>query len=139
VIEPMVYPLLRWSGEDALYTETISVVEPFLAASMPDGAEAAWRQGTDRYHGAGAWAALPDSTRAAFLARTPVVIECCHARLSNPTLADDCRRLAVRTLVHCGARSPHLSRPRIDFRNASRDCIKSHAFLEIAYEECPFS
>jgi pimeloyl-ACP methyl ester carboxylesterase len=105
LIEPMGYPLLREAGEDALYTETVSVVEPFLAASMRAGAEAAWRQGTDRYHGAGAWAALPDSTRAAFLARTPVVVERCHAMLSNPTLADDCRQLAVRTLVLCGART----------------------------------
>jgi pimeloyl-ACP methyl ester carboxylesterase len=103
LIEPMVYALLRWAGEDALYTETISVVEPFLTASIRDGAEAAWRQGTDRYHGAGAWAALPDSTRATLLARTPVVVERCHAMLSNPTIPDDFRHLAVRTLVLSGA------------------------------------
>jgi pimeloyl-ACP methyl ester carboxylesterase len=101
----MVYPLLRWAGEDALYAETVSVVEPFLVASMRDGAEGAWRQGTDRYHGAGAWGALPDATRAALLARTPVVVERCHAMLSNPTRPDDCRHLAVRTLVLCGART----------------------------------
>jgi pimeloyl-ACP methyl ester carboxylesterase len=105
LIEPMVYPLLRWVGEDDLYTETVSVVEPFLVGSMRDGAEAAWRQGTDRYHGAGAWAALPDFTRAALLARTPVVVERCHAMLSNPTRPDDCRHLAVKTLVLCGART----------------------------------
>jgi hypothetical protein len=101
----MVYPLLRWAGEDMLYTETVSVVEPFLVGPTRDGAEAAWRQGTDRYHGAGAWAALPDSTRAALLPRTPILIERCHAMLSNPTTPDDCRHLSVRTLVLCGART----------------------------------
>jgi lipase len=43
LIEPMVNPLLRWAGEEALYTETVSVVEPFLAVPMGDGADAAWR------------------------------------------------------------------------------------------------
>jgi pimeloyl-ACP methyl ester carboxylesterase len=105
LIEPMVYPLLRWAGEDILYAETVNVVEPFLVVPMRDRVEAAWRQGTDRYHGAGAWAGLPGSARATLLARTPVVIERCHAMLSNPTSPDDCRHLAVRTLVLCGART----------------------------------
>jgi pimeloyl-ACP methyl ester carboxylesterase len=103
LIEPMVYPLLRWAGHDVLYTETVSVVEPFLSAPMRNGPEAAWRDAMDRYHGAGTWAALPDSTRAALLARTPIVIERCRAMLSNPTGPGDCRHLAVRTLVLCGA------------------------------------
>jgi pimeloyl-ACP methyl ester carboxylesterase len=105
LIEPMVYPLLKWAGEAALYAETVSVVEPFLAVPMRDAAEVAWRQGIDRYHGTGTWAALPESTRAALLARTPVVAERCHAMLSNPTSPDDCRQLAVRTLVLCGDRT----------------------------------
>jgi pimeloyl-ACP methyl ester carboxylesterase len=105
LIEPMVYPLLRWAGEEALYTETVSVVEPFLAVPMGDGAEAAWRHSTDRYHGAGTWAGLPDSTRTVLLARTPIVLERCHAMLSNPTSPDDCRHLQVRTLVLCGDRT----------------------------------
>jgi pimeloyl-ACP methyl ester carboxylesterase len=93
------------AGEDALYTETVSVVEPFIAPPMRDNAEAAWKQGTDRYHGVGAWAALPESTRAALLARTPILVERCHAMLSNPTSPDDCRHLGVRTLVLCGDRT----------------------------------
>jgi pimeloyl-ACP methyl ester carboxylesterase len=105
LIEPMVYPLLRWAGEEALFTETVGVVEAFLAMLTPAAIEAAWRQGTDRYHGAGAWAGLPETTRAALLARTPIVIERCHALLSNPTSPDDCRRLGVRTLVLCGDRT----------------------------------
>jgi pimeloyl-ACP methyl ester carboxylesterase len=105
LIEPMVYPLLRWAGEDALYTETVSLVEPFLAVPMGDGAEAAWRQGTDRYQGAGTWAAFPVARRAALLARTPILVERCHAMLSNPTSADDCRHLRVKTLVLCGGRT----------------------------------
>lgn len=105
LIEPMVYSLLRWAGEEALFAEAVGVVEAFFVLPTPAATEAAWRQGTDRYHGAGAWAGLPETARAALLARTPIVIERCHALLSNPTSPDDCRRLGVRTLVLCGDRT----------------------------------
>jgi pimeloyl-ACP methyl ester carboxylesterase len=100
----MVYSLLRWAGEEALFAEAVGVVEAFFVLSTP-ATEAAWRQGTDRYHGAGARAGLPETARAALLARPPIVIERCHALLSNPTSPDDCRRLGVRTLVLCGDRT----------------------------------
>lgn len=53
LIEPMVYPLLRWAGEDALYTETVSAVTRFLLVPNRDDPEDAWRRAFDRYHGAG--------------------------------------------------------------------------------------
>lgn len=46
--------------------------------------------------------ALPEGTRAALLARTPIVAERCRAMPGNPTSPDDCRRIGVRTLVLCG-------------------------------------
>jgi pimeloyl-ACP methyl ester carboxylesterase len=105
LIEPMVYPLLRWAGEEALFTDAVGVVEAFFVLLPPAATEATWRQGTDRYHGAGAWAGLSETARAALVARMPIVIERCHALLSKPTSPDDCRRLGVRTLVLCGDRT----------------------------------
>src|SRR5262249_18046675 len=67
--------------------------------------ESAWRDATDRYHDAGAWAALPERARAALIARTPIVVERCHALLSNPTSAADLGSLEVKTLVLCGERT----------------------------------
>lgn len=102
LIEPMLYPLLRSAGEDALFAETTRVGERFLAAAKRGASEEAWKQFTDYYNGEGAWAALPESVRTGLLARTPITIERWHALLSNPTSRDDCRRLRVRTQVLCG-------------------------------------
>jgi pimeloyl-ACP methyl ester carboxylesterase len=110
LIEPMIYPLLRSAGEDALYTETMRVGEAFLAAAKQDAAEEAWKQFTDYYNGAGAWAALPESARTGLLARTAVTIQRWHALMSNPTSAEDCRRLRVPTVVLCGDRTSNPER-----------------------------
>lgn len=105
LIEPMVYPVLRSAGEDRLFAETMGVGERFLVAAKQGGAEEAWEQFTDYYNGKGAWAALPEPARSALLARTQVTVERWHALMSNSTTAEDCRRLAVRTLVLCGDRT----------------------------------
>ena len=105
LIEPMVYPLLRAAGHDGLFAEAVDPVEAFRTAQTAPAIESAWQKATDRYHGAGAWTALPELVRTTLLARTPIVVERCHALLSNSTSAADLRSLAVNTLVLCGERT----------------------------------
>ncbi len=105
LIEPMLAPLLRQAGEEALFAEYLNLAEGFLRFAERGDDAGAWRFFIDYRNGTGAWEALAAKAREGFLRRTDAVAKAFRSNLDNPTTLADCGTLGLSTTIVCGDRT----------------------------------
>lgn len=105
LIEPMTMPLLPLAGEESLFAEYCGVRDRFLDAVERGLPAEAWAGFIDYRNGEGAWESLSDKARARFVGLTHLGQSAFHANSNHRTTLDECRALALPTLVLCGERA----------------------------------
>ncbi len=104
LIEPMMFPLLREAGREALWRQTWERRERFAKLHREGDDEAALRDWVEHYAEA-KWETIPESRRRALIERADVVEAGWHALSNNPTTIDALRRLDTPTRVVVGDRT----------------------------------
>ena len=105
LIEPVLTPLLRYAGENALYEESRVQAFDFTHDAEAGRDVAAWRRFIDQHNGVGTWDSLSDRARARFLNVTAQTAAAYKANLNNPTELRDLAELTIPTLVLCGEKT----------------------------------
>lgn len=107
LIEPVAFHLLAndRAGSSRLLTEIWDVADAVRAGVLTGDHAAGMACFVDYWSGPGAWAALPGDRQRALAELAPVVALHFAAAQSDPGSFDDCRRLAVPTLLVSGDRT----------------------------------
>lgn len=105
LIEPMLAPLLNQAGAGEIFDEYIEMAAEFLDHADAGRDEDAWRLFIDYRNGEGAWAGLSEKAQARFRDQTGQTAAAFRSNLANPTTLEDCRAIAIPTLVVCGERT----------------------------------
>jgi lipase len=105
VIEPILMPLLKQTGETALFEEYDAVASGFIEAVARGEPDVGWKKFLDYRNGEGAWERLSEAARVRFLAITENNIAGYKSNLGNPTTLQNLREIGVRTLVICGSKT----------------------------------
>ncbi|MPY75098.1 MAG: alpha/beta fold hydrolase [Alphaproteobacteria bacterium] len=105
LIEPVLTPLLRQTGEDKLFEMERSLANAFIADYEAGRSASAWRRFIDHHNGDGTWESLSGNARYRFLSMTRETADAYRSNLNNPTTLYDLRALTMPTLVACGART----------------------------------
>lgn len=101
-IEPILLPLLKDAGEDALFSESLEASKEFIKLAAAGREGEAWRRFLELRNGVGAWERLSDDGRQRFLDQTEQGINAFKANQNNPVALRDCHQISVSTTVICG-------------------------------------
>jgi len=102
LIEPVLTPLLRQSGDAALFQAARILAYAFITDAEAGRAEAAWRRFIDNHNGEGTWTGLSDKARDRFLAMTMETADAYKSNMNNCTTLADLSGIAAPTMVICG-------------------------------------
>lgn len=105
LIEPIVTPLLKLDGQNEIFDEYLNMAETFLGYAKAGEDEAAWLYFIDYRNSPGTWVALSENAKQRFRAGTASVISAFTANLANLTTLEDCRSIAIPTLIICGEKT----------------------------------
>ena len=123
LIEPMLAPLLNQADAGDIFDEYMEMADVFLDHADAGRDEDAWRLFIDYRNGAGAWAGLSEKARTRFLGQTRQTAAAFRSNLANPTTLEDCRSIAIPTLVVCGERTAEPDRRVTEIlRDTVPDC-----------------
>jgi pimeloyl-ACP methyl ester carboxylesterase len=110
LIEPVAFHLLREDGADPadrrLFQEAMELAALVSKATACGDYRRAMARFVDYWNGDGAWLRTKPELQAALARRIPKVALDFRARMTEPTPGAAYGRIAVPTLVLCGARSP---------------------------------
>jgi pimeloyl-ACP methyl ester carboxylesterase len=110
LIEPVLFGVLHQHGDHAEYIEISQIAEATVGAVQAGQPAAAARLFVDYWNGAGAWAKLPDHTRAVIERAIPSVARHWEAVFGETMTLADLRDLRMPTLLLSGDRSPRPAR-----------------------------
>ncbi len=109
--EPVAFGVLHGAATESVSAEADAAEAASAEALATDngGGNEAWLAGfVDWWQGAGAWVALPETTRANFIAVGRKTFLEVRSLLADRTPAEAYRVIAAPALILAGARSPHL-------------------------------
>lgn len=105
LIEPVLTPLLRHTGEITIYEESRFWALAFIRDADAGRNVAAWRRFIDHHNGEGTWDSLSERAHARFLNVTAQTAAAYKANFNNPTNLMDLIKITIPTLVIRGEKT----------------------------------
>ncbi len=105
LIEPVLTPLLKQSGDSKLFQAARVLACAFIADAEAGRSDAAWRRFIDNHNGEGTWNGLSDQARDRFRAMTMETADAYRSNLNNGTRLTDLAGIAAPTMAVCGEAS----------------------------------